>query len=113
MRVVASSPEEASEIAYAYLSDETIIDADWCRDEYAAIANAWFRTAPQAARRRILEYIDALPDGHEDRWRKWFAENHGRPPSPDETRELVGCRSNRISFILISTAIFTFGCVRI
>jgi hypothetical protein len=26
---------------------------------------------------------------------------------------LVGCRSNRISFILISTAIFTFGCVRI
>jgi hypothetical protein len=27
MRVVASSPEEASEIAYAYLSDETIIDA--------------------------------------------------------------------------------------
>jgi hypothetical protein len=87
MRVVASSPEEASEIAYAYLSDETIIDADWCRDEYAAIANAWFQTAPQAARTRILEYIDALPDGHEDRWRKWFAENHGRPPSPDETRE--------------------------
>jgi hypothetical protein len=87
MRVVASSPEEASETAYAYLSDETIIDADWCRDEYAAVANAWFRTAPQAARTRILEYIDALPDRHQDGWRKWFAENHGRPPSPDEIRE--------------------------
>ena len=87
MRVVASSPEDASEVAYAYLSDETIIDAGWCRDEYAAIANAWFPTAPQAVRTRILEYIDALPDGHLDGWRKWFAEAHGRPPSPDETRE--------------------------
>lgn len=87
MRVVASSPKEASEIAYAYLADETIIDAGWCREEYAAIAKVWFPTAPQAVRTRILERIDAPPDGHQDGWRKWFAETHGRPPSPDETRE--------------------------
>jgi hypothetical protein len=86
MRVVAWSPEEASEIAFC-LSRRRDHYSDWCRDEYAAVANAWFRTAPQAARTRILEYIDALADRHQDGRQRWFAETHGRPPSPDETRE--------------------------
>jgi hypothetical protein len=87
MRVVATSPDDGSEIAHDYLSDETIIDAEWCRDEYAAVANAWFPTAPLPVQRRILKYIDTLPDGHHDAWQNWFLRNRGRPPTPDEARE--------------------------
>ncbi len=87
MQIVATSPDDASEIAYAYLSDESIIDADWCRDEYAAVANTWFPTAPRSVRTRILEYIDALPGAHHDAWQNWFLRNRGRPPTPDEARE--------------------------
>jgi hypothetical protein len=87
MQIVATSPNDASEIAYSYLSDESIIDADWCRDEYAAVANTWFPTAPRSVRTRILEYIDALPGGHYDAWQNWFLQNRGRPPTPDDARE--------------------------
>ena len=63
MHIVATSPDNASEIAYDYLSDETIIDADWCRDEYAAIPQTHgFDCAPTASAPDLD--ISMLFDGH-------------------------------------------------
>src|SRR5207244_3902306 len=41
--LLALAPSSAPDLVAAYLADFNLIDADWCREEYASLARAWFR----------------------------------------------------------------------
>ncbi|WP_314957194.1 hypothetical protein [Bradyrhizobium cosmicum] len=85
MKIVAMSPAALPDLAAAYLTDQKFIDQDWCRKEYAAIANVWFGSLDPQSRQSILDFIYAIPDDH--RFDEWFRKTHGKPPTERERRE--------------------------
>ncbi len=66
LHIVALAPGEAPDLADAYLTDETLLDAGWCRDEYARLAKAWFPSLKPTKQRIILDekrYGGTIPIG--------------------------------------------------
>jgi hypothetical protein len=87
MQIVALASREASELAEGYLTNEDLLDADWCRDEYAELAKAWFPSLARTKQRIILDAVDAIPKGFFDRWKLLFEQREQRLPTKDEERE--------------------------
>ncbi|MDP2409782.1 MAG: hypothetical protein Q8M26_05800 [Pseudolabrys sp.] len=85
--LLALAPSSAPDLATAYLTDARLIDADWCREEYALLARLWFPHLAPAEQTRIFEYIDAIPEGHSEAFHAWFEQQEKRKAEPlDERR---------------------------
>jgi hypothetical protein len=87
MYIVALAPREAPALAEAYLINKDLLDADWCRDEYAELAKAWFPSLARTKQRTILDAVDAIPKDFFIRWKTIFEEREQRLPTKDEERE--------------------------
>jgi hypothetical protein len=86
LHLVALAPTSAPDLAASYLTDTDLIDADWCRREYAALARAWFGQLTPAEQNGILGYIDAIPESHRAAFLDWFERQEKRVPNPEDER---------------------------
>jgi hypothetical protein len=85
--LLALAPSFAPDIATAYLTDFDFINADWCREEYASLACAWFPHLAPPEQSRILEFVDSIPERHREAFHKWFEQHERRRAEPlDERR---------------------------
>jgi len=87
LHVLASNPAAAPDLATAYLTDEPLIEASWCRKEYSRLAVAWFSSLTPADQAKVLGVIDALPDKYLNAWKARFAERRLKPPAADDERK--------------------------
>jgi hypothetical protein len=83
MHILAAAPSEAPELAESYLTDVALLDADWCRAEYAELAKAWFQSLASEKQKAIF---DAIPEAFFERWKFLFQQREQRPPTNDEDR---------------------------
>ncbi|WP_143279327.1 hypothetical protein [Bradyrhizobium ottawaense] len=85
--VLGLAPQEAPELAESYLMDPTLLDSDWCKEEYAALARAWFPSLEPNKQKIILDAVDTIPTRFFDRWKERYKEGEGSfPTSEDERR---------------------------
>lgn len=87
LHVLSLNPAAAEDLAEAYLADGDLIEASWCRTEYAELARAWFPSLPAGVQQRILAFVDATPDKYRDGWKLRFEAHEKRAPRPDDERK--------------------------
>jgi hypothetical protein len=87
LHILAQAPSEAPELAESYLTDPDLLDSDWCRDEYAELARAWFPSLAPAKQKIILDAVDTIPEKFLDRWKDAYEQQEGAPPKQDNERE--------------------------
>jgi hypothetical protein len=87
LHVLASNPVAAPDLATAYLTDPSLIEASWCRDEYSRLALAWFQSLTAADQAKVLGVIDALPDKYLNAWKARFEEHRKKPPVAGDERK--------------------------
>jgi hypothetical protein len=86
MQILAAAPSEAPELAEAYLTDAALLDASWCRAEYAELAKAWFQSLASEKQKAIIDAVDAIPEEFFERWKFLFQQREQRPPTDEEER---------------------------
>jgi hypothetical protein len=91
LHVLTLSPGEASDLADALLTDNSLIDAEWCRQEYAELAKAWLPHLSADRQKAIFEFVDAQPDDFLDTWRKSFEHYEKRKPNKEDERKYREC----------------------
>ena len=62
LHVLSRNAAAAPHLAAAFLTDSNLIGQNWCEDEYAELAVAYFPQLLPEQQQSILSYIDALPD---------------------------------------------------
>jgi hypothetical protein len=87
LHALAMAPEAAADLAEACLTDTALIDADWCRQEYAELATAWFPSLSAAAQRTILDFVDAVPERFRETYEAHFEAHEKRPFTEDDDRK--------------------------
>ncbi len=87
LHVLASNPAGAPDLATAYLTDRSLIEASWCRDEYSRLALAWFPSLTPEDQTKVLGVIDALPDKYLNAWKARFEEHRKKAPVADDERK--------------------------
>lgn len=87
LHLLALAPASAPDLAAAYLTDVNLVDADWCRQEYAALARAWFAHLTPDEQSGILAYIDAIPISHREAFLTWFERQEKRAPNAEDERK--------------------------
>jgi hypothetical protein len=87
LHVLASNSAAASDLATAYLTDPSLIEASWCRDEYSRLALAWFPSLTPEDRTKVLGVIDAIPDKYLNAWKARFEEHRKKPPDAEDERK--------------------------
>ena len=104
LHVLALNPAAAPDLATAYLTDPSLIETNWCRDEYSSLALAWFPSLTPEDKTKVLGVIDAMPDKGLDGWKARFEEHTKKPPDAEAERKfrrgVSGCRlemANRIA----------------
>ncbi|MDE2462089.1 MAG: hypothetical protein KGO02_00025, partial [Alphaproteobacteria bacterium] len=85
--VLSFNPSEVPELAEAYLADADLIEAGWCRAEYAALARAWFPSLSSGIQQQILAVVDGAPDRYRDVWKQRFEAQNNKPPTADNERK--------------------------
>lgn len=86
LHTLASAPDAAPDLAEATLTDLTLIDADWCRQEYGKLARAWFGRLPSARQAEILAFIDTVGSDRIDTWHTEFEAYYKRKAVPEDDR---------------------------
>jgi len=86
LHVLASNPAAAPALATAYMTDPSLIEASWCRDEYSRLASSWFPSLAALDQVKVLGVIDALPDKYLNGWKARFEEHRKKPPEADDER---------------------------
>ncbi|MEY9135000.1 hypothetical protein ACVMII_003904 [Bradyrhizobium diazoefficiens] len=86
LHLLAISPASAPNLATAELTDLGLLDAEWCRQEYAALARAWFPQLADTEQKRILAHIASIAETHIDSFRSWFERQDGRKPDANDER---------------------------
>ncbi|MGO7708521.1 hypothetical protein ACC666_19305 [Rhizobium johnstonii] len=87
LHLISLSPSSAPELADRLLTDPSLIDAYWCRDEYARLAVAAFPNLVGESQSVILNFVESVPQAHEEGWKERFAERFERAPTSAEHRE--------------------------
>lgn len=87
LHLLAVDPSNAPDLATAYLTNLDLVDASWCRGEYAKLARAWFSHLVPAQQSRILEYIDSFAEADIENWRQRFEQHEKRKPDVDDERK--------------------------
>ena len=85
--ILALNPGAAPDLATAYVTDPSLIEATWCRDEYSRLALAWFPSLDAPHQAKILGVMDALPDKFLDTWKARFEEHTNAPPNAEDERK--------------------------
>ena len=81
MHILALHATKAPELADAYLTDQEYIGEDWCKEEYAELANARFTSLASDQQAYILKTLDAIPDEFRDNWKARFETHNKTPPT--------------------------------
>jgi hypothetical protein len=84
MHVLARAPAAAPVLAEAFLMDPELIEGEWCRHEYAALALAWFPSMSPEQQVAILGVVDSIPGKFRSLWVARFQEQNGAPPTAEE-----------------------------
>jgi hypothetical protein len=87
LHLLAMAPAAAPDLAATDLTDASLIDATWCREEYAALAKAWFPLLSQAQQTSILDYIESVPESFLETWRARFEQYEKRKPEASDERQ--------------------------
>jgi hypothetical protein len=87
LHVLALAPGEAPYLADRYLTDPELIEAEWCRQEYAELAKAWLNRLPTDRQRVIFDFIDSRSERSLDTWRAAFERYEKRKPTVDDDRK--------------------------
>lgn len=87
LHLLSLSPASAPDLADRLLTDPSLIDAYWCRDEYARLAVAGFPNLAAKSQRAILNFVESVPEAHEEGWKEHFEERLERAPTSAERRE--------------------------
>jgi hypothetical protein len=90
LHIVSLNPAGAPTVAQALLMDRELIEASWCRKEYAELALAWFPSLPDAVQTQILDLVDSIAGQRRDRWARHVAEHEKRSPTPEENCSVIG-----------------------
>jgi hypothetical protein len=86
LHVLAQNPAAAPDLAEAYLLNSDLIEQSWAREEYAALARAWFPSLVPEKQRAILALVDAMPDKFRANFRMAFERNHRIAPTVEDER---------------------------
>jgi hypothetical protein len=86
LHLLAISPSSASDLATVELTDLELVDEEWCREEYATLARAWFPHLADAKQKGILAHIDSIAETHIGSFRSWFERQEGREPDANDER---------------------------
>jgi hypothetical protein len=76
--LLALAPASAPDHATASLTDLSLVDADWCREDYASLARVWFPHLTASEQGRILAYIDSIAESHIEAFHTWFERHENR-----------------------------------
>lgn len=87
LHVLSSNPGGAPELAEIYLTEGDLIEASWCRAEFAELARARFPSLSPPVQQRILAFVDGLPNKYRDGWRERFEARNKKPPTTDDERK--------------------------
>jgi hypothetical protein len=87
LHVLAVNPAAAPELADAYLINPELIEASWCRHEYAELALAWFPSLTVEKQTAVLRVVDSIPDKYRATWKVRFEEWKKEPPTSDDERK--------------------------
>jgi hypothetical protein len=85
--VLALNPSEAPDLATAYLLNPELIEATWCRDEYARLALVWFPSLTSDDQAAVFRVIDGLPDKYLPVWQERFEEQRRSAPGTEDERK--------------------------
>jgi hypothetical protein len=86
LHTLSRHPAAVPEMAEAYLLNPDLIEASWCRPEYASLALAWFPSLSAEKQEAILRVVDALPVKYSAAWKARFEEHTKAPPAPENER---------------------------
>ena len=86
IHVLSKNAAAAPGLAVNFLTDSNLIDQNWCEDEYAELALAYFPQLLPEQQQSILSFIDELPDRFRESWRKRFAANRNAAPTAEDER---------------------------
>jgi hypothetical protein len=86
MHALAVAPNEAPDVVDEYLTDIKLIDADWCRQEYAELAKAWFRRLPPERQKVTFDFIESVPVAHLDKWHAHLQQHEKRHATAEDDR---------------------------
>jgi hypothetical protein len=86
LHVLSLAPADAPDLAEAFLLNHELIEAEWCRYEYAALALAWFPSLSPKQQTAILGVVDMIPRKFLPLWKAKFKEQNGVPPTAEEER---------------------------
>ncbi|MGA8615315.1 MAG: hypothetical protein WB760_27270 [Xanthobacteraceae bacterium] len=84
--LLACNPGVAPDLASAYMTNDLLIEATWCREEYARLALTWFPSLQHDDQTAILALIDALPHKKLQIYRARFEEQQKRAPDAEDER---------------------------
>jgi len=85
--ILASNPAASPDLATASLTDSDLIEASWCRDEYAKLALTWFPSLAPKDQAKVLAVIDSLPDKYLAAWKRRFEEHVKKAPGAEDERK--------------------------
>ena len=83
LHVLAKKPDVAPELAEKYLRNPDLIDGQWCAEEYAELAIAWFPSLGAGKQQTVLDLVDAVPDRYRTGWEQRFVEHYNRSPNTE------------------------------
>jgi hypothetical protein len=84
--LLSLAPASAPDLAAQCLTNLELVNSDWCREEYAALARVWFAYLAPSDQERVLGYIDALPEAHLSAFYTWFERQEKRKADPLDVR---------------------------
>lgn len=87
IHVVANAPQAAPDLAEKFLTDKSLIEADWCRQEYGKLAKAQFQRLPPARQQDIFAFIDSIAVDYIGTWRVNFEGYYKRKADPEDDRK--------------------------
>ena len=86
LHVLSLNPGGAPDLAQAYLTDKTLVEATWCRSEYGDLALAWFPSLSKPVQDELLAIIDFVPGTYRDGWKQRFEDHEKTPPTASDER---------------------------
>ena len=87
LHALALAPAGAPDVADQCLTDTDLIDADWCRQEYAELAKTWLNRLPSDRQKVIFGFIDSVPEAYLDTWHAAFEQHEKRKPTAEDDRK--------------------------
>lgn len=85
IHVLAKNPAAAPDLAQAWLVDVNLIEDSTYKEEYAALALAWYPSMSLDVQKALLDTVRSIPDRYRDSWRV-RREQQGLPVSLEDER---------------------------